>query len=450
MKVTAKLVGYLALGVILLLSMDLYLAVQRESNTLHMDMDNDAREFGTSIQEWVTVTWESHGEETAMRMIENMNRNDRSFRVRWIWLTDSSEELHQPRVARDVLRQISTPDSFSWKQVDEDGKIRLYTYVMQDAGDRENDLRSGALEISQPFDPVHHYTSTSIKRRLIVMGLIVLLATLTAGLLGMVVIGKPLQQLAEKANRIGKGELDRPVEIHGKDELSALGNALNSMCKQLHEAKMTLQKEHQQRIDTIEQLRHADRLRTIGELSSGLAHELGTPLNVISGRAGLIESEKLSSSETIESASIIRGQAERMTKIIRQLLDYARRRKPKHEAFNLRSIAQQTIDLMTPMATKLNVSLQLLDGNDCVAMVDVGQIQQVIINLIANALHASPEQSIVEIEIKQTLTHAPDDFNTVEKSYASLAVKNMGDGITPENKKHLFEPFFSTKESGEG
>jgi len=450
MKVTAKLVGYLVLGVILLLSMDLYLAVQRESNTLHLDMDNDAREFGTSLQEWVTVTWETHGKETAMQMIENMNQEDRSFQVRWIWLDGPSEVSHQPKVAKDVLQQITAPDSFSWKQADEDGKMRLYTYVIQNAGNLGNDRRSGALEISQPFDPIHQYTGSSIKRRLIVMGLIVLLATLTAGLLGMIVIGKPLQQLAEKANRIGKGELDRPVEIHGDDELSTLGNALNRMSRQLYESKEILQKEHQQRIEVMEQLRHADRLRTIGELSSGLAHELGTPLNVISGRAGLIESEKLSSSETIESASIIRGQADRMTKIIRQLLDYARRRKPKQEAINLRTIAQQTIDLMTPMAAKLKASLQLLAGNDCVAMVDAGQIQQVMTNLIANALHASPEQSIVEIEIKQTLTYTPEESDTAEKSYASLTVKNFGEVISPENMKHLFEPFFTTKESGEG
>jgi len=450
MKVTAKLVGYLVLGVIFLLSMDLYLTIQRESNALRLDMDKDAREFGTSIQEWLTMTWETHGEETAMRMIENMNRNDRSFRVRWIWLSGSSEALHQPKVAKDILQQISTPDSFSWKQVDEDGKMRLYTYVMQVTGDRENGNRSGALEISQPFDPVHQYTGTSIKRRFVVMGLIVLLAALTAGLLGMVVIGKPLQELAEKAKRIGTGEFDRPVEVQGNNELSTLGNALNMMSQQLHESKETLEKEHQQRIDMMEQLRHADRLRTIGELSSGLAHELGTPLNVISGRAGLIESEKLSHSETIESASIIRGQAERMTKIIQQLLDYSRRRKPKHEAFNLRSIAQQTIDLMTPMATKLNVSLQLLECEDCVAMVDVGQIQQVLTNLIVNAMHAAPEQSTVEVEIKQSRINPPEDIHSTEKSYASLAVKNTGEGITPENMKHLFEPFFTTKESGEG
>lgn len=450
MKVTAKLVSYLILGVIFLLSADLYLAVQRESNALHANMDYDAREFGASMQEWVAVIWKTRGKETAMQMIENMNRENGPFRVRWIWLDDSTEELHQPKVAKDILQQISTPGSFSWQQVDENGNMWLYTYVMQDTGDLENNSRGGALEISQPFAPIYQYTGSSIKGRLVVMGLVVLLATLTAGLLGMLVIGKPLQQLAEKATRIGKGELDRPILIRGNDELSALGNALNMMCKQLLESKEAQQKEHQQRIDMLEQLRHADRLRTIGELSSGLAHELGTPLNVISGRAGLIESEKLNSTEVKKSASIIRGQADRMTKIIQQLLDYARRRKPKHEAFNLRTIAQQAIDLMTPMAAKLDVSIQLLAGNDCVAMVDVGQIQQVMTNLIVNALHASPKQSEVHVEIKQRLTSTPGDSKPIKKNYAILAVKNNGEGITSENMKHLFEPFFTTKESGDG
>ena len=450
MKVTVKLVGYLVLGIFFLLATDLYLAVLRESNVLHADMDNDARLFGTALQEWVTETWRTHGEEAAMRMIEEMNRESNNFRVRWIWLNDSPGKLHRPKVPHEILQQFLAQDTFSWQQADEDGNMRLYTYVVQMTGDAEKDRRRGALEISQPFDFIQLYTASSIKRRLVVMGLIVLLATLTAGLLGMTIIGKPLQQLAEKAKRIGEGAFDEPVEIRGNDELTALGSALNLMSQQLYESKTTLQKEHKQRIAMIEQLRHADRLRTVGELSSGLAHELGTPLNVISGRAGLIASEKLSHEETIESAKIIRGQAERMTKIIQQLLDYARRRKPKHEPYNLRAIAQQTIDLMAPMATKKGVSLQLLDGKDCVAMVDIGQIQQVLTNLIVNALHVAPPQSSVEVQVTQTIARPPGDSTAEEKEYACLVVSDSGEGIPPEHMDRLFEPFFTTKESGEG
>lgn len=450
MKVTAKLVGYLVFGIVLLLAIDLYLAVQRESEALHADMSSDARDFGISMKEWVAVIWKTHGEEVALQMIEDTNREGASLRVRWIWLTDSSDALYQPEIASDLLQQMSTQDSFSWKHTNEDGKEMLYTYVMQVAGTSENDSRRGALEIRQPFDPVHQYTGSSIKRRIVMMAMIVLLATLTTGLLGMAIVGKPLQTLAEKAKRIGQGELDGPVELKGNDELTTLGNALNTMCEQLQEAKETLRKEHKKRIDAVEQLRHADRLRTVGELSSGLAHELGTPLNVISGRAGMIASERLNGPEVTKSAGIIRDQAERMTKIIQQLLDFARRRKPQYEALNLRSIVQQTIDLLTPLAAKREVTFRLLADKDCVTMVDIGQIQQVMTNLIVNAVHAAPSKSDVEIEIKQVRAFPPGGSMAAEKAYAYLAVRDSGDGIAKEDMSRLFEPFFTTKVAGEG
>ncbi len=448
MKVTAKLVGYLVLGIVLLLALDLYLSVQREAEAFHTDMDSHARDLGISMKEWVTVVWETHGEKVALQMIENLNREDSSLRVRWIWLSDSSDGLYQPAIANDLLQQLSAQDSFSWKQADENGKEKLYTYVMQVTGNNES--RRGALEISQPFEPVRQYTGSSILRRIVVMALIVLLATLTTGLLGMVVVGKPLQTLVEKANRIGQGELDGPLELRGSDELAVLGNALNTMCEQLQEAKETLRKEHKKRIDAVEQLRHADRLRTVGELSSGLAHELGTPLNVISGRAGLIASEKLNRQEVIESAGIIRDQADRMTKIIQQLLDFARRRKPQYETLNLRSIVQQTIDLLTPLAAKREVALQLFADKDCIMLADIGQIQQVMTNLIVNAVHAAPSKSNVEIEIKQVRASPPGSSTTTKKDYAYLAIRDSGKGIAKEDMNRLFEPFFTTKVAGEG
>ena len=86
------------------------------------------------------------------------------------------------------------------------------------------------------------------------------------------------------------------------------------------------------------QLRHADRLRSVGRLASGIAHELGTPLNVVSGRAGLIATDPAATEEIIGSAETIRGQCDRMTAIIRQLLNFARRSTPKRERSDLTEI----------------------------------------------------------------------------------------------------------------
>jgi two-component system, NtrC family, sensor kinase len=94
----------------------------------------------------------------------------------------------------------------------------------------------------------------------------------------------------------------------------------------------------------MEQLRHADRLATVGKLSSGIAHELGTSLNVVSGRAKMLVREQLSRDEVLENGRIIVEQSERIAHVIRQLLDFARRRSLKRGSTDL--------GLLAPLAEK--------------------------------------------------------------------------------------------------
>ena len=111
------------------------------------------------------------------------------------------------------------------------------------------------------------------------------------------------------------------------------------------------------KIKALEQLQHNDRLSTVGEVSAGIAHELGTPLNIVSGRANMICREDLSLDEIRENAEIIRNQSERMTKTIRQLLDFSRREKLRFAITNINSLIIQVFDILSPIAKKQNVSL---------------------------------------------------------------------------------------------
>ncbi len=451
MKLTLKLVGFLVLVVILLLAGDLILSVQRETHSFHEDMKKDALILGTSIREWVTDVWERQGEEAALQWVERSNPTDSPIKIRWVWLDESFGTAHRPVVGQDKLLQGFQQESVFWHQIVDDGKEILYTYLKIATVDHR---RPGALEISEPFSPIQQYTQQSTSRRLLLMLLIVLLSAVTTGILGMVVVGKPLQQLVDKAKRVGQGKFDEPVVLRGHDELAELGNAINAMSQQLKDARETSQVQHRQRIEVLEQLRHADRLRTVGELASGLAHELGTPLNVISGRASLIVSEKLAHSEVLDSAQIIHGQTERMTKIIRQLLDYARRRQPLRETVHLQNIGQQTVELLTPLMKKKNISLQLRTHQDNTVKVDASQIQQVLTNLVINALHASSAGDGIEIEIDQTLACRPDPTSdrgdTTPWKCATIAVQDHGLGIEKKHQTRLFEPFYTTKEAGQG
>jgi signal transduction histidine kinase len=186
-------------------------------------------------------------------------------------------------------------------------------------------------------------------------------------------------------------------------------------------------------------------------MAAGIAHELGTPLNVVSGRAELIASGKLSPDETRQSAAAIKTEAARMTKIIREVLDFARPSKPHKASVDLRQVAQQAVDLLGHLAEERNIRLSFGPGTELATTeVDVGQIQQVLINLIMNAVQAMPQGGKAEVTVGRTTARPPGQDGAGETTYFSIEVRDEGVGIPEEHLPHLFEPFFTTKDVGEG
>jgi two-component system NtrC family sensor kinase len=226
---------------------------------------------------------------------------------------------------------------------------------------------------------------------------------------------------------------------------------MNQMCEQLAASREAVRKETEARISALEQLRHTERLATLGRLSSGIAHELGTPLNVVSGRAKLIIEENLKMEDIIECSKIIKDQAERMTKLIRQLLDFARRRAPQKSWIDLKNLSAQVLQMLKPTAEKQNVMLELFKNEDIpLVSIDPFQIQQVLINLAMNGIQAMPKGGHLEIGLHRISACHPTLNRSMEQNFVAIYVKDEGEGISENNINHLFEPFFTTKNVGEG
>src|SRR5690606_7642999 len=132
--------------------------------------------------------------------------------------------------------------------------------------------------------------------------------------------------------------------------------------------------------------RHADRLRTVGQLASGMAHELGTPLNVALGRARMIQGG-VSPEKQAAYLDVIIKQIERISGIVRQVLDFSRRAAPAVKVADLHDIAERTARLLAPTAKKKDVEV-VVTGERVSALVDPLQIDQVVTNLVVNAIHA--------------------------------------------------------------
>jgi signal transduction histidine kinase len=446
-KLAFKLVSVLVLEIIFLLAIDGYLSVKREIRLFDTEMKREAFQIGHAMKDLVVAVWHTSGQRRVMKLIRAANKEEHLMNIRWVWLDASPNDLYRPRALIERLEPVRQGQEVSFKERDKKSTGYRYTYVPVEV----NEDRPGALELSEPLTHLNDYARTTVVRTVVLAGVLMLVSGLVALLLGIWVVGRPLHRIIEKVRRVGSGDLSGRLDLKNRGEFSELARAFNTMCEDLAEFQEKVRHETAARIEALEQLRHADRLRTVGRLASGVAHELGTPLNVVSGRAGLIAANALSQAEVVENARIIKAQSERMTTIIQQLLDFARRRPPQKAPADLQKLVGQTLDLLRPLCKKSNVKLAASSADKSImALIDNGQIQQVLTNLIVNALQAMPQGGNVEVSIRCQRACPPEDLQGSEGAYFCIDVRDEGEGVAEKNRSHLFEPFFSTKDVGKG
>lgn len=445
MKLTFKLVFALIALIVLILGIDAYLSVHRESKFLRAELERKAYRIGSAMKELVADAWRREGPEVALALIQAANERERLLLIRWVWLDDRSGERFRPHASADRLAKTSLREPVTFQYRTADGDEYLVTYVSVNVGQRP-----GALELTEPLSLTDQFVRTSLYRKIVLTAVVVAGSVGVTLLLGIWLVGWPLKRLIDKARRVGAGDLSVPIELRSRDELSELADTLNQMCESLLESEKRIRQEADARIATIEQLRHADRLRTVGQLASGVAHELGTPLNVVSGRATLISSGRLSPDAIAESAQIIKLQAERMATIIRQLLDFSRSGKSRQTQVDLQMILRETSQILTQLSHKHEVDLIVRPTSEpMMARVDPGQIQQVLTNLVMNAIQATEPGGKVVIGVSSE-HRSPPTSDGMPADYFCISVEDNGCGIPAEIRSRLFEPFVTTKEIGEG
>ncbi|MFC1705658.1 sensor histidine kinase [Planctomycetota bacterium] len=456
MKLTAKLISVVILAFAGLLAVDGLLSVHYEIALFESDMKRDALLLGRTVKGMIRDVWDSGGDRRVVEIVEGINEEEHHVRVRWVYADTSADGLHAPQAPLERLEPVARGEEISFIEHSRTGDPQFLTYVpVAVPGGRR-----GAVELSESLDELEAFSHQARMRLALLLGILVLVGGVIVVVLGILVIGRPLRRLVEKTRRVGEGDLSGPIELRGRNELTELAEALNAMCKQIATKREQIRQETAARIAALEQLRHADRLQTIGQLASGIAHELGTPLNVVSGRAGIIARGNLSPAAVVENANIIKAQTGRMTLIIRQVLDFARRRSGTKTGINIHQIVRQAFDLVTSLARKQRVELSLDDSSGpIVAVGDRAQLQQVLTNLIVNAVQAMPKGGVVEVEVGQEHVTPPEGQRRAEPSvhvaprqgeHVRISIRDEGGGITEEDLNRVFEPFFTTKEAGEG
>jgi signal transduction histidine kinase len=197
----------------------------------------------------------------------------------------------------------------------------------------------------------------------------------------------------------------------------------------------------------VEQARYADRLATVGKLAAGVAHEIGTPLSIVAGHAQMIAGREVTGDKAIESARIIDAQVDRVASIVRHLLDFARRKGPEGGSVEVLAVATGTVKLLQPSAREKGVTVRVA-GHGAEAQIDAKSLEQVVTNLLVNALHASRDGGEATVTVQRVLVTPPD--RTTKGSFVRIEVRDTGTGIPDDVRPHIFEPFFTTKPTGDG
>ena len=444
MRLTLKIALVILLGFALLLSIHSYQTVRRETAVLKANLSREARMVGQVLRPLVDDLWKHKGEPAALAFLQQVGSLVSDQQVRWVWLEAHAESRFRPRVAGDQLAAARRGEPVTVIAETSDGRDFLFTYLPLTVPGG----RLGALEIGESLAGLHGYVRESMNRSALLMAAMVVCSLLLIGVVGSFWVTRPVQQLAAQAERMAAGDFSTTVEVRGRDEIASLAAALDRMRGQLAHARDS----DRARLEALEKLRHTERLATIGRLSAGMAHELGTPLNVIAGRAKLIAGASLSPEEVTRSARIIGEQAERMTAIMRQLLDFTRRGTPRTVRVGLESLAAKVVEMLGPVAGKQQVHLALAPAPEAPAVLaDPGQLQQVLTNLVMNALQASDSGGQVELRFAvRDEAMPPEGESLATGPWAVVEIRDNGSGIAEEHLPHLFDPFFTTKEVGQG
>lgn len=309
---------------------------------------------------------------------------------------------------------------------------------------RQDGRLVGAFEVAQPLAFVEVEKQRTRERY--ILSALLLVVALTVLILWLVrsQVGAPLERLVTAVRALGSGELayriDRDV---GPGELAVLAREFNQMADRLESARMRLEQEAEERLALERRLRETEKMAALGTLAAGLAHEIAAPLHVIRGRAEMMLKRTPEPEQRERNLRIINGQIGRITLIVRNLLDYARRREPRLSRVLVGRLLDDILEFLTAELDGDDVQVVRTGTADGAVHGDADLLHQVFINLLLNAVqalrgHADTRRIRIHLEADQ--------------EHVTVEIEDNAGGIQENMLDLIFNPFVTTKtaESGTG
>ncbi len=209
--------------------------------------------------------------------------------------------------------------------------------------------------------------------------------------------------------------------------------------QRLERASVELTQAYRQLQDSVEQLRRADRLSVLGQLSAGLAHEIKNPLASMKGSVEILASEFPTGHDKREFVEILGKELDRLNEVLSEFLQFARPPRPDRRPCDLREVIDSIRVLCSKEAHRQGVAIESQYEPSLPELdLDAAQVQQALLNIVLNGVQAMPGGGRLSISV----TRRYDDIG--------IEVRDEGTGVAPENRSRIFDPFFTTKDGGTG
>ncbi len=289
--------------------------------------------------------------------------------------------------------------------------------------------RVPAGAVAAPFAP--------IRLAVPLFAAVALLLALLIGRLGARQVAGPVAELARGLARYARGERGLRLRApRGADEIRSLVGAFNEMAETLEHAQA-------ERDRARARAEAQARLASLGRLAAGIGHEINNPLSNILSLVRLAERGLERGQDPRADLAAIREEALRASRIVQGVLDFARQAPPRRAPFAARPWIEETVRLVAAQARKRGVRIEAEPLAEATVHGDRGQLQQALLNLLLNAVQASPAGATVTVT-------AARERDRDGRTWLAVRVRDRGPGLPPEAEGRLFEPFFTTKPVGEG
>lgn len=313
-------------------------------------------------------------------------------------------------------------------------------------------------------------SSNAIIFGLVRRNLLLIMASLLAMMLAIHVfflynVHRPVKEMVRVMEAAEGGALEKRASVRGDDEIGELAGHLNAMLGRLENFSSELERKvreatgelarrneeliriNEELFDTQKNLARSERLAVAGQLAASLAHEIGTPLNSISGHVQLMARRKTGDAASDRRLQIIESQIQNIVRTVKQLLSWTRKFDLRIEALDLHRALEEAVLLSSPALEARKIKTHTnLPRQAAQIYGDAGYLQQVFLNLINNSMDAMPRGGTLRIRLWEPESNVTGSAAPTVR----IEVEDTGEGIPPEMLEHIFDPMFTTKRMGTG